>query len=209
MTRSTMPRTERPRRRSPQALRRGRRHGERGAAVVELALVAPLIIMLIMGIVDFATLSNQKIGLRGGVREASWNGSRAIFGAPCAAGALVYTTAPTAETQRLMCMVKLRSGLPASEIRVQVRLVKLSDPSLPGTYAAGDAIMVCAMRRASSSTRFFSSIINNKLQKARLTTAIISVSTTNPSAIANASETSIDGNAASWNFCDPMVAAPD
>ena len=47
---------------------RRRRRSERGGVIVELAMVAPILIMLIMGIVDFTTLFNQKIGLRGGVQ---------------------------------------------------------------------------------------------------------------------------------------------
>ena len=49
-------------------------------------MVVPILVLLVMGIVDYGVLFNQKIGLRGGVREAAWNGSRGLFGAPVDSG---------------------------------------------------------------------------------------------------------------------------
>jgi Flp pilus assembly protein TadG len=47
---------------------------ERGAAMVELALVLPLLIMLVMGIISFGRAYNSKVELTGAVRE----GARAL-----------------------------------------------------------------------------------------------------------------------------------
>ena len=61
------------------AVRRGHRRDERAAAVVEFALVAPLLLMLVMGIVDFgwmmmkANLVNN--ATRDAARVASLSGS--------------------------------------------------------------------------------------------------------------------------------------
>ena len=192
----------------PAAAQRRRHRSELGTAVAELALVVPIFLVLVMGIIDFGMIANEKIGLTGGVREASWNSSRAIFGSACPANYLTYTTAPTAETQKVMCMVKLRSGIPVANIRVKVRLVNLASTGTAGTYTTGNAIMVCAMSKVNSTTKFFAALLNGKLQKARLTTAILTLSA-NTSAIANAEETSLDGNSSSWSFCDPTQSAPN
>ena len=116
---------------------------ERGAVLVELAMVVPILVVLIMGIVDYAVLFNQKIGIRGGVREAAWNGSRGIFGAaPNSSCSLTFPAAlPDDNTQRIMCMVKRRSGLDQSELRVMVRVVDLDNPANPATYANGKGLM--------------------------------------------------------------------
>lgn len=48
-------------------------HDDRGAAAVELALVLPVLLLLVMGIVDFGLAYNRQISLSGGAREgARW-----------------------------------------------------------------------------------------------------------------------------------------
>ncbi len=48
-----------------------RRGTERGASLVEFALVAPLLIMLVMGIIDFGWILSQSQDVRHGAREAA------------------------------------------------------------------------------------------------------------------------------------------
>jgi Flp pilus assembly protein TadG len=45
--------------------------GERGAAAVEFALVLPLVVMLVFGIINFGRGYNAKIELTGAVREGA------------------------------------------------------------------------------------------------------------------------------------------
>jgi hypothetical protein len=183
---------------------RARRRGDRGAALVEMALVAPLLIMLVLGIVDFSTLFSEKIDLRGGVREASWNAGRGIYGStvPCA---LSFTQAPppNAETRQVMCLVKARSGLDGSDLRVMVRLVNLGPVGQPATYEVGQGLMVCAMRTPQSVTHFFSSLFAGKTQKSRLSTVILRTSGT----LVTASEDHLPD--LDWTFCDPNVNVPE
>ena len=47
------------------------RRTERGAAAVEMALVAPLLLALVFGIISFGTAYNTKISLTAGVREGA------------------------------------------------------------------------------------------------------------------------------------------
>lgn len=185
------------------------RRGERGAVLVELALVVPILVVLVMGIVDYGMLFSQKIGLRGGVRESAWNGSRGIFGAaPSPACGLTLSGAtPDDNTQRLMCMVKHRSGLDPDEIRVKVRTVDLDDGSRPGRYDNGQGLMVCAMRRASSTTHFFSELLDDTFQVARLTTVIISIDPATTT-VSGGEERAFSGMDGGWSFCDPDRPAP-
>lgn len=48
-----------------------RRMVERGASLVEFAMVAPLLIMLVMGIIDFGWILSQNQDVRHGAREAA------------------------------------------------------------------------------------------------------------------------------------------
>lgn len=55
-------------------LRRGRVHRDRGAAAVEFAIVAPLLLVILLGLVDFGRLFFVQVSLAGASRE----GARAV-----------------------------------------------------------------------------------------------------------------------------------
>lgn len=182
---------------------------ERGGAVVEMAMVVPLLVVLVMGIVDYAVLFHQGVGLRGGVREAAWNGGRGILGAPeTAACRLTFDdVVPDDATRRLMCMAKHRSGLDPAEVRVMVRTVDLDDATGPGGYATGKGLMVCAMRAASSVTHFFSGVLDGGVQRSRLTSVILGADASAPT-VGGGHETPLPGADRGWSFCDPATPAP-
>jgi hypothetical protein len=52
-------------------LRERRRQGERGAALVEFAILAPLLLLLLFGIIEFAWIFAQQVDLRSKTREAT------------------------------------------------------------------------------------------------------------------------------------------
>lgn len=51
--------------------RRDRNHDERGAAAVELALVLPILVLLVFGIVQFSLAYNRQQGLHAAAREGA------------------------------------------------------------------------------------------------------------------------------------------
>jgi len=53
------------------ARRRHKAHFERGAAAVEMALVMPLLILMVMGIIDFGRIFNGEIQLSQAAREGA------------------------------------------------------------------------------------------------------------------------------------------
>lgn len=179
---------------------------ERGAVVVELALCVPILIVIALGIVDYGTLFSEKISLKGGVREAVWNGGRQIFGSAvdCGLTGVGSTAVPQADanTKRLMCMAKSRADLPAEEMRVKVAVVNIESPSTTGTYAPGSGLMVCVMRKAHSVSGLFSFDLNNTYQKAKLVGLIQNASAPGISELA---ESPFPGQ--SWSFCNPTAPA--
>jgi hypothetical protein len=189
------------------SMRRSERAGgrrERGAVLVELAMVTPILIVLVMGIVDFGMMFSERISMRGGVREASWNASRGMLGSADGCTLTFAGPAPSAATQRVMGLAKDRSELPEANYRVKVRLVDLDNASLAGTGAVGQGIMVCAMRPARSTTRFFAGLLDNRVQEGRLTNVIIVTDPANP--ITPGEEQPLPGR--DWSWCNPAVAAP-
>src|SRR5947209_17840319 len=87
---------------------------ERGAALVEFALLLPMILLLVFGIIEFAGTYNNSISLRNGVRE----GARL---------AVVNNVSPSGScsggaTSVLVCQTKARVGLNASSTKVAITL---------------------------------------------------------------------------------------
>lgn len=168
--------------------------------LIELALVVPVLAILAMGIVDFGTLFSERIALRTGAREASWNASKSILGSAQSCNTdFGSNPVANASTLRIICMAKVRSELPDTEVRVKVQLVGLE--SKTPSYTPGNGLMVCTMHKANSPTNFFSSIFNSSTMKARLTTMIMTASVT--PAIADAQEAPLPGS--DWSFCDPNL----
>lgn len=72
----------------------GRFRGERGQAILEWALIMPLLVFLVLGVFVLSILINTKLGASGAAREAARN--YAIYGdggrAGCVAGGYLYGT---------------------------------------------------------------------------------------------------------------------
>lgn len=199
-----------------------RRHrGETGAALVELAMVVPLLVGLLMGIVDYAVMFSEKIDLRQGVREASWNGSRTIFGSvqPCSITGFSGSgdAVADANAQRLMCMTKRRADLDEGSMRVKIVIFDLHGNTMftsgdPNTYfVAGQGILVCSMRQARSVTRFYAGFLDDKVQRARLSNVILRNNDGGSPPMATPVATSQEAplGTENWNWCDPTVPPPD
>jgi hypothetical protein len=111
------------------------RRGESGAALVEMAIVIPLLLLLVFGILDFGMFLYRDIQLTQGVREAGRQGAVALFDG----GNAACTGTPT---DKLVCLAKKRSGV--SNMAVFVKLGP--------TGKVGDAFAVCATYKSSALT---------------------------------------------------------
>src|SRR3954452_20595810 len=81
--------------------RRPRRHGstrhEHGAAAVEFALVTPLLLIMLFGIIDYGIWFSDSISARQAVRDGARSGAVERFG-PCTTG--------TGDLGHLACSIK-------------------------------------------------------------------------------------------------------
>lgn len=106
-----------------------RRRGERGAAAVEFALILPIFLMLLFGIIDFGYMINRSSMInnaaRDGVRVASVNGTKAQVEAAAEA---TLNGVPDA-TLAITC--RKNSGSPCTYGQVPV-----------GNHASGDYAIV-------------------------------------------------------------------
>lgn len=120
-------------------LLRTRRRREGGAALVEFAMVLPLLVALLFGIVEFGIALNDYQSIRHGVREGARQAVVREFGAT--ATTCTSIVAPD-EVKRVICLTKDRIGL-GNDVRVRVAY---NAPA--ATAPAGDhgSVSVCAQR---------------------------------------------------------------
>jgi TadE-like protein len=106
---------------------------ERGAAVVEFALVSTLLFTVLMGMLQYGLYFNDALGTRNGVREAARQGIVQNFEGQDGSG----TDCTGNDMQRLKCLTK---GLvdPVSGT-VHVKVVK------PNPWQRSQPLVVCAM----------------------------------------------------------------
>jgi Flp pilus assembly protein TadG len=123
--------------------------GERGAAMVEFAILLPIVVLLTFGIIEFGIAFNDFISVRNGTREGARLGVvNDVKYAPSCSINGVSVTPPAAPitssdaTNALVCKTKSRIGLSASKIKVKV--------SFAGTHTVGNNLTVCATYPVSS-----------------------------------------------------------
>ena len=114
----------------------GRRRGESGVALVEMAIVVPILLLLIFGMIDFGIFLYRDIGLTQGVREAARQGAVAVYDG---GDASISCGNPT---QNLICLTKKRSGV--SPLAVYVLLAP--------TYKVGSQFALCATYKSNAIT---------------------------------------------------------
>jgi hypothetical protein len=149
-----------------QASRRRGEQRERGAALLEFALILPLLAMLVFGIIEFGVIWSDQIGLRGGTRDA---GRAAAVGNVASASTTCSLTGGGAtandNTKRLICLTKDRTGLDVDDVRVKV---------IVGSYTVGSPIIVCAQQGIDPVTgifpflegRFMTSKVETRIEQA-------------------------------------------
>ncbi len=136
-----------------------RMKGERGASLVEFALVLPVLLLLVFGIIDFGFAFNDYQSLRQGVRDGARQGVVTAFGSSMSCGLNGSAASATDNTKKLICTTKNRTGL-GNGTRVALVVLHPTDDTAPATFAKGNRLLVCAQRPATSVSGFFSVILN-------------------------------------------------
>ena len=126
---------------------------DRGAALVEAAMILPLVVILFMGIIDFGLAIADYNSLRQGDREGVRRAVVADVGLDTSC--TIDGTAPTPDTAALVCLTKEKTGLADADTRIAV--------VLDSSYTEGDAIILCAQYPLRSRTGFFSFLLNDKV----------------------------------------------
>jgi len=109
-----------------------RRASERGAAAVEFALLVPLLLMMLFGVIDYGWLFGENLNVRSAVRES-------------ARMAVVNETTgatPAARGASLVEVVRQRAQQ-IDQSRLAVAVVLVNENGNATTGDAGDLVVVC------------------------------------------------------------------
>jgi Flp pilus assembly protein TadG len=184
------------------ALRDQRRaRGESGASMVELAIILPIFLLLVFGVIQFGITYNNAITVRQGTREAARQGAVGNFGSTGSCS-LHLTDTPSADVQKLMCLAKQQVGLSYSNTRVKI-LSGSADFSSAGSFQKGEALIVCVQYPVDAMAKFVSPVLGGAVLKSK-TSMRIEASYTNTES--GGQETALSGS--SWSWCTVSGAAP-
>ena len=161
--------------------------------MVEFALVMPVLMLLLFGIIDFGSVYSNMVSIRQGVREGARQGVIARWGSACSLNAMDIT--PSSDIQKLMCTVKNRIGItPTSSVYVKV----LFDSS----YAADNGLVVCAMTPTKSLSGYLTNVFAGDYIKTKVE---MNIETASGSETAG-EETAPSGQ--SWSWCTATSNTP-
>lgn len=162
--------------------RPGRRHtGQRGAAMVEFALIMPVFLLLVMGVIDFGATFNDYNSVRQGVRE----GARQAVVADWDLGSCTSGSS----SARVACVTTDRIGLDPARTRVRVQL--------EGDYQPGEQLTVCAMYGAGSMTGLFGPFLDGRVLTSHITMRIEQIDDVAP--LTTYDEGALAGQ--DWSWC--------
>jgi Flp pilus assembly protein TadG len=158
----------------------------RGAALVEFALVMPLLFMLLFGIVDFGMQFANINAMRQGTREAARQAVVATFGTEnhCS---LTGVTPTDSDAAFLICLAKDRIGLADTNVRVKLKFTT--------TNNVGRTLIVCSMYPMSSISGMFSPLFSGKTIKSKVEMRIEQTD----SGLLDTAETPLAGQ--NWMWC--------
>ncbi len=130
--------------------------------MVELAIILPIFMLLVFGVIEFGITYNNMITLRQGTREAARQGAVGNFGSTTSCSLTGLTGSPTSDIQKLMCLAKQQVGLNFSNTRVKV-LSGSADFTSSGTFQKGEAIIVCVEYPVDAMAKFVTPVLGERV----------------------------------------------
>ncbi|MBV8560377.1 MAG: pilus assembly protein [Acidimicrobiia bacterium] len=167
------------------------RRNQEGASLVEFALILPVLILLVFGVIEFGTTYNNYLALRGGVRDGARQVTVGNIGSVQSCNNSTYTGA-NAYTQEIICQTKNRIGSLIGLSQADIRVDVVGD-----NFTVGQPIVVCAQAPVKSFTGLFSPFMNGRVLSTK-----VQMRVENQGSIPAA--TSVTGGEAAqsnWNNC--------
>jgi Flp pilus assembly protein TadG len=186
------------RRKARAGSRLGQLGQSRGQALIELALVIPVLFLLVFGIIDFGVIFYNVSGMRAGLNSAGNEAAIGQFGSNSSC-TLTGAGSASVDDKDLMCLVHSLDGINNdSTTRVDIVVGNTSSSS----YAVGSQVTICEEYAISSASGYLTSILSGHVATA---TQTVEVATANSSGLSSAQETALSSS--SWGFCSTPAPA--
>jgi hypothetical protein len=166
---------------------------DRGAAALEFALVVPVLVVLVFGIIDYGIFFTDSLGARDGARVAARQGSVEDFAGVCPDG---YAGSGDSRLQRLACSAVKQTSAIGGNTYVRV--------TTPSGWVVNENVVVCVAVVETGLTGF-TPMPNDSTVHARLQVRIEQVKPTDTAspATGEARPTSTVGPPGLWDsWCD-------
>ena len=170
--------------------------------MVELAIILPLFLVLVFGVIQFGLTYNNLITLRQGTREAARQGAVGNFGSTTSCSLTGVTGSPSSDVQKLMCLAKSQIGLKYSNTRVKI-LSGSADFTSAGTFQKGESLIVCVEYPVDAMAKFVTPVLGSATLK---TKTAMRIETSYTSTETGGYETALSGG--DWSWCTVSGSAP-
>ncbi len=170
--------------------------------MVELAIILPIFLLLVFGVIQFGITYNNLITLRQGTREAARQGAVGNFGSTTSCSLTGVTGSPSTDIQKLMCLAKQQIGLNYANTRVKV-LSGSADFTSSGTFQKGEAIIVCVEYPVDAMAKFVTPVLGSAVLKTKTS---MRIETSYTSSETGGQETALSSG--NWSWCTVSGAAP-
>ncbi len=170
--------------------------------MVELAIILPIFMLLVFGVIQFGITYNNLITIRQGTREAARQGAVGNFGGTSSCSLTGLTGSPSTDVQKLMCLAKQQVGLSYANTRVKV-LSGSADFTSSGTFQKGEAIIVCVEYPVDAMAKFVTPVLGSALLKTKTS---MRIETSYTASETGGQETALSSG--NWGWCTVSGAAP-
>lgn len=110
---------------------------------MEFALVLPVLVLFLFGIIDFGIAYDRSLSLRSGVQQGARAAVVANLGPTTPTGCTLSGVVTTTQEGRLLCLTKRNIGLtPQDRVRVRFSFVDANGSGTPA-HEVGDYIRFC------------------------------------------------------------------
>jgi Flp pilus assembly protein TadG len=170
--------------------------------MVELAIILPLFLAIVFGVIEFGITYNNLITIRQGTREAARQGAVGNFGSTTSCSLTGLSGSPSTDIQKLMCLAKQQIGLSYANTRVKV-MSGSADFTSSGTFQKGEAIIVCVEYPVDSMAKFVSPVLGSAVLKSKTS---MRIETSYSNTETGGQETALSSG--NWSWCTVSGAAP-
>lgn len=179
---------------------------EDGQGMIEFAMILPVFLLLLVGLIEFGSAYSKIISMRQGIREAGRQGSVANW-TTSTCGLTGVPAATSADIKALMCFAKDQAGV-GDGVRIRIAYANETvappftfdpGPAGTGTYKAGNSIVVCAIYPLQSLTGIMQPFLSGHFST---TKAAFRIEQDTPRPVGTAEAGSEDPPTGSnWDFC--------